>query len=132
MIIAADLATHHERCHTITRVTVRGVFIGTQERRQLAAGDVVFEAGAAGDQMFGVVSGEVVLSRDGVEVARVGEGGTFGEMAIIDASPRSATATAAVDTELAVIDKRTFLFLVHETPTFALEVMASLAQRLRG
>ncbi len=40
--------------------------------------------------------------------------------------------SGAEDTELAVIDKNTFLFLVHETPTFATDVMASLAQRLRG
>ena len=52
-------------------------------------------------------------------------------MAIIDKSPRALTAVAAKDCSLAVIDQREFLFLVHETPTFALEVMSSLAERLR-
>jgi CRP/FNR family transcriptional regulator, cyclic AMP receptor protein len=53
-------------------------------------------------------------------------------MALVDKSARSATATALEDCKLAVIDKRRFLFLVHETPTFALQVMASLAERLRA
>lgn len=119
------------RCSRFAHVTIRGVFAGAQDRQQYAAGDVVFEVGDTGDRMFGVVSGSVVLSRGGEEIARIGEGDTFGEMAIIDGSPRSATATAVVETELVAIDKRTFTFLVHETPTFALEVMASLAQRLR-
>lgn len=53
-------------------------------------------------------------------------------MALVDATMRSATATAVLDTKLAVIDKRRFLFLVGETPTFALQVMASLAEKLRA
>ena len=113
-------------------MTVRGVFVNAQERRQLAAGEVIFEHGDEGNQMFGVVAGEIVLTRDGEELGRIGEGGTFGEMAIIDSSPRSATAAAVVDSEVAVIDKNTFLFLVHETPTFATDVMASLAKLLRA
>ena len=52
-------------------------------------------------------------------------------MAIIDSSPRSATAVATADTVLAVIDKHRFLFLVQETPMFALQVMSSMAERFR-
>jgi len=57
---------------------------------------------------------------------------TFGEMAVVDSSPRSATVIAVTDTRLAVIDRRMFLFLVHETPMFALQVMSSMAERLRA
>jgi CRP/FNR family cyclic AMP-dependent transcriptional regulator len=53
-------------------------------------------------------------------------------MAIVDGSPRSATAVAVTDTKLAVIDRHRFLFLVQETPMFALQVMSSLAERLRA
>jgi len=53
-------------------------------------------------------------------------------MAIVDSSPRSATVVAVTDTKLAVIDRKMFLFLVHETPTFALHVMSGMAQRLRA
>jgi CRP-like cAMP-binding protein len=53
-------------------------------------------------------------------------------MAIIDSSPRSGTAVAVVDTKLAMIDRSKFLFLVQETPMFALQVMSSMAKRLRA
>jgi CRP-like cAMP-binding protein len=52
-------------------------------------------------------------------------------MALVDGSPRMATAIATTDTELAVIPQRVFLFLVHETPMFALHVMSAMADRLR-
>ena len=52
-------------------------------------------------------------------------------MAIIDRTERMATATATSPTRIATIDRRHFLFLVHETPMFALQVMSTLADRLR-
>ena len=55
----------------------------------------------------------------------------FGEMALIDREPRSATAIAETDCELVVIDKRRFWFLVQETPYFAEIVMRVMADRLR-
>ena len=82
--------------------------------------------------MFGVIEGKVELRHPNGQVFEIGPDDTFGEMAVVDSSPRSATAVAVEDTTLAVIDKRRFLFLVGETPTFALQVMASLAERLRA
>ena len=58
-------------------------------------------------------------------------GGIFGELALIDSSPRSAAAVAHTDCRLAVIGERRFIFLVQQTPYFALEVMSVMAQRLR-
>ena len=78
--------------------------------------------------MFGVVEGKVELRLADGRTFTVGPDETFGEMALVDASARSATATAVEDSTLAVIDKHRFLFLVGETPTFALQVMASLAE----
>ena len=56
---------------------------------------------------------------------------TFGELAIIDASPRSLTAIAVEPSEIAVINHHEFLFLVHETPTFAIDVMRSMSHLIR-
>jgi CRP-like cAMP-binding protein len=81
--------------------------------------------------MFGIVEGEVEVRLPNGAVRRLGPDETFGEMAIVDSSPRSATVVAVTHTKLAVIDRRTFLFLVHETPMFALQVMSSMAERLR-
>jgi CRP/FNR family cyclic AMP-dependent transcriptional regulator len=111
---------------------IQEVFKAANAIRELPAGTVLFESGDKGEEMFGVVSGEIDLRLPDGGVLKVGPDDTFGEMAVVDGSPRSATAVAVVDTSVAVIDKRTFLFLVHETPMFALEVMAKLANRLRA
>ncbi|HKA75528.1 MAG TPA: Crp/Fnr family transcriptional regulator, partial [Pseudolabrys sp.] len=55
----------------------------------------------------------------------------FGEMALIDGAPRSATATAKTDVVLVPMSKKEFLSLVTKAPTFALDVMGMLARRLR-
>ena len=56
----------------------------------------------------------------------------FGEMALIDSEPRSATAIAITDVELVPVSEKQFLFLVSQTPYFGLKVMRVLAQRLRA
>jgi CRP/FNR family cyclic AMP-dependent transcriptional regulator len=61
----------------------------------------------------------------------VGPNGIFGEMALIDGSPRSATAVAAEPTEVAPIDRAAFAHLVRQNPDFALQVLRLLAARLR-
>ena len=111
--------------------TVRSVFRAADEMRDLAAGDVVFSEGDEGHEMFGVVSGSVTLYKGQTAVSMIGPEGTFGELALIDRSPRSLSAVATEPTQVAVINERTFLYLVHETPTFALQVMRALAERLR-
>lgn len=111
--------------------TVRSVFRAADEMRDLDAGEVVFNEGDDGREMFGVVSGSITLYKGGQAVGTIGPEGTFGELAIIDHSPRSLSAVAAEPTQVAVINERTFLYLVHETPTFALQVMRAMAERLR-
>jgi CRP/FNR family transcriptional regulator, cyclic AMP receptor protein len=77
------------------------------------------------------VEGDLELRRSTGAVRRLGPDDTFGEMALVDRSPRSGTVVAVTDAKLAVIDRPTFLFLVQETPMFALQVMSSMAERLR-
>jgi CRP/FNR family transcriptional regulator, cyclic AMP receptor protein len=97
----------------------------------LTAGQVIFEYGQARDFMYVVKKGEVdIVVRDEV-VETVGEDGFFGEMALIDHAPRSATAIAKTDCTLIKIDERQFLFLVQETPFFAIIMMRTMAGRIR-
>lgn len=112
-------------------MTVRGVFVNATERHTLDAGETLFRAGDPGREMFGVVSGQIHLLRGDQLVATVDPDHTFGEMAIIDDAPRTLTAVAAAPSEVAVIDRQRFLFLVHETPMFAIQVMQALASRIR-
>ena len=65
------------------------------------------------------------------QLEEVGPGTIFGEMALIDLGPRSASAVAVTDCELVSIEKRRFWFLVQETPYFAETVMRVMAERLR-
>lgn len=96
-----------------------------------AAGDVIFAEGDKGDAMYVVRTGEVAIERRGHVMETLSGGGIFGEMALIDGSPRSATVRARTDCEVAPINEKSFLFLVHETPYFAIAVMRTLAERLR-
>lgn len=96
-----------------------------------APGEVVFDKGDKGDTMYVVRSGEVEIVIDGNVVETLSSGGIFGEMALIDGSPRAATARAKTASEVAPITEKTFLFLVHETPFFAVAVMRTMASRLR-
>jgi CRP-like cAMP-binding protein len=94
-------------------------------------GEVIFSEGDKCDKMYVIRSGYVEVERDGKIVETLSGGGIFGEMALIDGSPRAATARAKTACEVAPITEKTFLFLVHETPFFAIAVMRSLAGRLR-
>jgi CRP/FNR family cyclic AMP-dependent transcriptional regulator len=98
---------------------------------RFAAGDVIFAEGDKGDAMYVVRNGEVTVERGGRVMETVRGGDIFGEMALIDGAPRSATARAKTDCEVAPINEKTFLFLVHETPFFAIAVMRTLVGRLR-
>lgn len=99
--------------------------------QHLDAGEKVFLVDDAGDCLYVVISGCVEIITAGRNLEIVEPGGIFGEIALIDQGPRSASALAARDTEVVKIDRAAFLSLVREQPTFALNVMATLAARVR-
>lgn len=95
------------------------------------AGDVIFREGDAATELFVIKSGQVRVQIGNRTVTELGADSIFGEMALIDSEPRSATVVAITDTELVPVSEKQFLFLVSQTPYFALRVMRVLAQRLR-
>jgi len=99
--------------------------------KEFKAGEVVFKEGDAATEFYVVQSGKVDIRLGNRLLGTVGERDIFGEMALIDAAPRSATAVAATDLRLVAVGERQFLFLVSQTPHFALNVMRTLARRLR-
>jgi CRP/FNR family transcriptional regulator, cyclic AMP receptor protein len=111
---------------------VLGLFNNAQSIVTLSAGDVVFSEGDPGDEMYGIVEGEIQLRAGDRVIANLGVDDVFGEMALVDSVPRSATAVATTEAQLAVIDRHRFLFLVQETPMFALSVMSAMADRFRS
>lgn len=98
---------------------------------RIAAGERLFSTGENGDAMYIVLEGKIDVKVGDRIVETVGLHGLIGEMALIDASPRSASAIAATKGEVAVVDRAAFLDLVREEPSFALYVMGVLAGRVR-
>jgi len=107
------------------------IFENDPNIRTLIAGETLFHRGDPGNTMFVVLDGEVVLTVGDMVVERLGAGAMFGEMALIEQMPRTATATAFSPTKIVEVDQKRFLYLVQNTPFFALDVMRTMAARLR-
>lgn len=100
--------------------------------KRFSAGDIIFSAGDFGDKIYGIVEGEVELWVNGKGVETIGQGDIFGEGALVhDDHKRYETAIAKVDCQLAFLERQHFLFVVQQTPIFALEVIRSYSDRLR-
>jgi CRP-like cAMP-binding protein len=107
-------------------------FKNSKEFESFNAGQVIFSEGENGHVMYAVQAGEVEIVLKDKVLEVVGEGGIFGEMALIDQDqPRNASAIARTDCRVVPVTKDKFYFLVHETPTFALRVMRIMADRIR-
>jgi serine/threonine protein phosphatase PrpC len=103
--------------------------------RAVRAGDVVCRQGDPGDTMYAVVAGRFDVRIEGTSVARLGEGEHFGELALVDASPRSATVVAETDGRLLGIDRDALRSWCSVEPALGNRVLwkltATLSQRLR-
>jgi CRP-like cAMP-binding protein len=104
--------------------------------RDYPAGMVLFEEGQPGDFMYVVQRGEIEIRRqvgDGERVLAVlRDGEFFGEMAILNGRPRSATAVVRTDATLLVIEGLTFEAMLRARPEIALRIIKSLATRLES
>ncbi|QCK88058.1 cyclic nucleotide-binding domain-containing protein [Phreatobacter aquaticus] len=107
---------------------VRGLGVVMRYR----SGDVLFREGETPTYMYFVLSGEVEMSSRGKFIEKIDSGRAMGAISMIDQNPRSATATALVDTEVALIDQKKFRFMVEEVPNFVWYVMGLLVKRLRA
>jgi len=101
------------------------------EEVDVPAGKVLIRQGEVGDDLMIIVSGAVSVERDGTEVNRLGVGEFFGEIAVIDRGPRTATVTSETPCRLLVVNHRDFHALMEEFPEVAAQVLATLAHRLR-
>ncbi len=95
------------------------------------AGTAIVTEGAIGHEFYLILSGTASVRRNGRKIARLTVGDYFGEMALLDKGPRSATVTAETDLELAVISQREFLGVLDEVPTVAHKLLVTMAGRLR-
>ena len=104
-------------------------------RADYLEGETVFEQGSVGDDFYLVSSGEVAVRvGDGTtarELARLGPGEFFGEMALFDDEPRSATCVTTRPTTLLVLDRQRFYSLLEQQPRLGVEICRMLSLRLR-
>lgn len=104
--------------------------------RDYAAGAVLFEEGQPGDFMYVVQHGEIELRRrvgaDERVLAVLSPGEFFGEMAILNGRPRSATAVVRTPATLLVIEGTTFEAMLRARPEIAIRIIRSLATRLES
>lgn len=96
------------------------------------AGRNIMKEGDAGVSMYVVIRGRVSVSIRATVVERVGPGGTFGEMALVDQASRAATAVADTECQLLTINRSDFLNLVKTKPGFAISLLKTIADRLRN
>lgn len=97
----------------------------------LPAGQVLMREGETATQMFMIASGEALVERGGLEVARLGPGSHVGELAIVAEGPRTATVTLTEPGHLFVLAHREFHSLMDDVPAVRDCVMNEVARRLR-
>lgn len=105
--------------------------LGGQPPIAYGQGKVIVAAGAVGASMYVVMDGHVAISIGERVVERVGPGGIFGEMALVDRSARAATAVAETNCSLITVGRNEFLALVKAKPAFGALLLKSLAQRMQ-
>src|SRR5215475_3821962 len=96
---------------------------GNAAVRTVKAGDVIFREGDAADEMYVIKTGTVEIRVGNRVLEKLGENTIFGEMALIDSSRRSADAVAVTDATIIPVTEKQFLWMVSQTPFFALRVM---------
>jgi CRP-like cAMP-binding protein len=115
------------RCSTRERSTVAR----HMETATLPAEATLIEEGEEGDALFVIIEGSASVRRGDHEVATVRTGAVFGEMALLDGEPRSATVVATTPVTVAVLGVRMFRTLLREFPEMTFQLLAGLAADLR-
>lgn len=98
---------------------------------QVAAGEVICTEGQPGHEFYVIADGEASVEHSGSVAAKLHTGDYFGELALLDRGPRSATVRAQSDCRLYVLQEASFASLLNEVPALAQKLLASLARRLR-
>ena len=107
------------------------LFSSSASIQSFSAGQIIFQQGDSGDTSYVLVDGQIDIQVNGQSIYVANPGEVLGIMALIDEKPRSATLIALGDCQLAPLSKKDFLFLVQETPYFALDIMKMLSEWLR-
>jgi CRP-like cAMP-binding protein len=114
----------------LSPVLTVSIFQKQPDPKVFSAGQIIFEAGQPGDEMYAILEGEVDILVNGKTVETIARGEVFGVGVLVGVKNRTYTAIAKIDSKLGFLDEEGFLFAVQETPMFALQVMKSYSERL--
>ena len=95
------------------------------------AGKILVEEGRIGLEFFLIVSGSATVSRNGKTVVTLGPGGYFGELALLDRRPRSATVVSDTEMDVLVLSQRQFNSVLQAVPSISRKMLAAMANRVR-
>src|SRR5262245_22491990 len=112
-------------------MAILNLFQYVKDYQTFPAGHTIFTQDDSGDDAYVIIEGQVDVMYGSRFLETLGPGGLIGEMALIDQKNRSATVVAKTDCKVVPINRDRFMFMVQETPHFALEVMRIMADRLR-
>jgi CRP/FNR family transcriptional regulator, cyclic AMP receptor protein len=107
-----------------------GLIARYAEELSVDAGQDLIQEGEAGREFYVIVEGKASLTRRGREVAVLGPGSYFGELALLDGQRRDATVTTTTPTELLVVGIREFVTLLEDVPQITRKLLAGMARRL--
>jgi CRP-like cAMP-binding protein len=100
------------------------------EDMEVEEGKVLTREGGSGSEFFVIIDGEVAVMKDGNEIRRQGPGDFFGEIALIEDRPRTATVTAVTPLRFFVLTRQSFRSLLAHQPELEQKVNAALQERL--
>ncbi len=134
--IAAQFETLYQWAFGHLQSDLLQAYSGHFERLLLKTGEVLFSEGDAGDFAYVVDEGAVKISRKDLSgsqltLATLGRGEIFGELALIDTNPRSATATVMKTSELIILDRKTFHDVIRSEPRLLNLILGDFARRIR-
>jgi diguanylate cyclase (GGDEF)-like protein len=133
-MFTSDLLTRVSLFHALAPEDIQHIGEAA-ETVEFEAGENIVEVGDAGTSLFIVVDGQVRVLYPGrdqeVELALLGPGDFFGEMALLNAKPRSATVRAQTRVRALKIEQHAFRKLVHASPSVAIQIMEILSLRVR-
>lgn len=131
------LFSHDTKADALGRTTLfaglskkdRGELAKVTEDLEVSAGKVLTREGETGREFFVIVEGEAEVTKDGKQVRTLGPGDFFGEIALIEHTPRTATVTATSELRFFVLTNQAFWGLLDKQPGIQREVLRALALR---
>jgi CRP-like cAMP-binding protein len=102
------------------------------ETLDFAAGEEIIKQGKTGHEFYILLSGKAEVTRDGVSIATLGPGDYFGELALLDPSPRVATVTMISAGQVLEVTQREFWQLMSDLPILPLKLLQGMARRMHA